>query len=77
MEEVVSASPMYKKTFYIQSRSWDYLVAANKFSEEVFKRAFVYDKPMLKYGYPRNDILHADNREQQLQQSIKKKVGIP
>lgn len=76
MEEVVSASPMYKKTFYIQSRSWDYLVAANKFSEEVFKRAFVYDKPMLKYGYPRNDILHADNRDS-IAASIKKKVGIP
>jgi len=76
MDEVVSASPMYKKTFYIQSRSWDYLVAANKFSEEVFKRAFVYDKPMLKYGYPRNDILHADNRDS-IAASIKKKVGIP
>ncbi len=76
MDEVVSASPMYKKTFYIQSRSWDYLVAANKFSEEVFKRAFVYDKPMLKYGYPRNDILHADNRDS-LASAIKKKVGIP
>ncbi len=76
MEEVVSASPMYKKTFYIQSRSWDYLVAANGFSEEVFKRAFVYDKPMLKYGYPRNDILHADNRES-IAAEIKKRVGIP
>ncbi|MBE5928363.1 MAG: bifunctional glycosyltransferase family 2 protein/CDP-glycerol:glycerophosphate glycerophosphotransferase [Lachnospiraceae bacterium] len=76
MEEVVSASPMYKKTFYIQSRSWDYLVAANGFSEEVFKRAFVYDKPMLKFGYPRNDILHADDREI-IAMDIKKRVGIP
>ena len=76
MEEVVSASPMYKKTFYIQSRSWDYLVAANAFSEEVFKRAFVFDKPMLKFGYPRNDILHADNKEQ-IAADIRKRLGIP
>lgn len=76
MEEVVSASPMYKKTFYIQSRSWDYLVAANEFSAEVFKRAFVFDKPMLKYGYPRNDILHADNKEE-IAAQIKEKTGIP
>ncbi len=76
MEEVVSASPMYKKTFYIQSRSWDYLVAANAFSEEVFTRAFVYDKPMLKFGYPRNDILHADNKES-IAADIRKRLGIP
>lgn len=31
---------------------------------------------MLKYGYPRNDILHADNRDS-IAASIKKKVGIP
>lgn len=76
MEEVVSASPMYKRNFYIQSRSWDYLVAANGFSEEVFKRAFVYDKPMLKFGYPRNDILHADNKEE-IAADLKAALGMP
>ncbi len=76
MEEVVSATPMYKRDFYIQSRSWDYLVAANGFSEEVFKSAFAYDKPMLKFGYPRNDILHAENKER-IASDIKKRIGIP
>lgn len=76
IEEVVSASPTYKKNFYIQSRSWDYLVSANGFSSEVFRRAFAYDKPLLEFGYPRNDILHSDNKEE-LAAKIKKNIGIP
>ncbi len=75
IEEVVSASPTYKRNFYIQSRSWDYLVSANGFSSEVFRRAFVYDKPLLEFGYPRNDILHSDNKEE-LAEKIKDKTGI-
>jgi CDP-glycerol glycerophosphotransferase len=31
---------------------------------------------MLMYGYPRNDILHAPNRDE-LARQIRKKVGIP
>lgn len=76
IEEVVSASPTYKKNFYIQSRSWDYLVSANGFSSEVFRRAFAYDKPLLEFGYPRNDILHSDNKEE-LAVKVKKGIGIP
>lgn len=76
IEEVVSASPTYKKNFYIQSRSWDYLVSANGFSSEVFRRAFCYEKPLLEYGYPRNDILHADNKEA-IAAKVKKNIGIP
>lgn len=76
MDDVLSASPTYKKNFYIQSRSWDYLVAANGFSDEVFRRAFEYDKHMLKFGYPRNDILHSPDRDK-IAADIKQKIGIP
>lgn len=76
MDDVLSASPTYKKNFYIQSRSWDYLVAANGFSDEVFRRAFEYDKHMLKFGYPRNDILHSPDRDK-IADDIKQKIGIP
>ena len=42
-----------------QSRNWDYLIAANKYSEQIFESAFMYPKEnILTYGYPRNDILH-------------------
>ncbi len=60
MGEVTSASPMYKRDVYIQSRSWDYLIAPNQFSADIFRRCFMYDGILLRSGYPRNDILHLD-----------------
>ncbi len=75
-EEVMGASPLYKAQFYKQSRVWDYLVAANKFSSEAFKSAFLFDKEMLEYGYPRNDILHSKDKEI-LAADLRKKLHIP
>ncbi len=76
MEEVYSATPLYKYEVYRQTRDWDYLIAANQFSSDVFKSCFLYDKKMLEYGYPRNDILHAPDREEKAA-AIRKKIGIP
>lgn len=75
-EEVMGASPLYKAQFYKQSRIWDYLIAANHFSTEAFKSAFLFDKEILEYGYPRNDILHSDNKEE-IAAKIRKKLNIP
>lgn len=76
MEDVTTASPLYKEQFYIQTRSWDYLVAPNQFSEDIFRRAFMYDGKMLETGYPRNDILYREDRER-LAAEIKDELGIP
>lgn len=76
MEDVTTASPLYKEQFYIQTRSWDYLVAPNQFSEDIFRRAFMYDGQMLETGYPRNDILYREDKEQ-LMREIKAELGIP
>jgi len=76
MDDVLSAAPTYKKDFYYQSRAWDYLIAANGFSDEVFKRAFEFNKHMLKFGYPRNDILHAADKDE-IAAKIKRNMGIP
>lgn len=77
MDEVTSASPLYKKHVYIQTRSWDYLVAPNQFSSDVFRRCFMYDNgTMLETGYPRNDILHLEDKAA-LTAEIKKELGIP
>lgn len=75
-EEVMGASPLYKAQFYKQSRVWDYLVSANHFSSNVFRSAFLYDKEMLEYGYPRNDILKSDHRDE-IATRIRKKLNIP
>lgn len=76
MDEVYSANPKYKKDFYQQSRLWDYLIAANPYSSEIFKSAFKFDKKMLEYGYPRNDTLYKNNNEAYITK-VKKTLDIP
>lgn len=76
MDNVVSANPDYKKEFYLQSRKWDYLIAANPYSEKIFESAFMYPKEkILTYGYPRNDILKNFTDADKVK--IKSKLGIP
>lgn len=76
MDEVHSANKDYKQDFYIQSRSWDYLVSANKYSTEIFRRAFKFDNPILELGYPRNDLLYHPKKDE-IARQIKEKLGIP
>ena len=76
LEEVYSASPMYKREIYKLSRAWDYFISANAFSSKVFRSCFMYDNTMLEYGYPRNDLMHAPNREE-LEKELKEKLNIP
>jgi CDP-glycerol glycerophosphotransferase len=75
-DDISSANPKYKEQVYKQSRVWDYLIAPNAFSSEVFRRCFIYDKAMLDTGYPRNDILHAKDRDE-IASKIRKKLNIP
>lgn len=75
-DDVKSATPRYKMQVYKQSRLWDYLIAPNQFSHEVFRRCFMYDEKMLDTGYPRNDILHAENKDE-IANKIRKKLNIP
>lgn len=77
MDDVYSASPTYKRQVYSQSRFWDYLISDNPFSTEVFQSCFLYEKEkILETGYPRNDILYADNKEE-IESDIRKRLGIP
>lgn len=75
-EEVCAASPLYKAQFYKNSRMWDFLVAANAFSANIFRSAFLYENRILEYGYPRNDILHAKDKEEKAEQ-IKQRLHLP
>lgn len=76
MEDVYSADPNYKENFYYQSRRWDYLSSANEYSTEIFRRAFKYDKEILEFGYPRNDILYQKNNDHDINR-LKKQLKIP
>ncbi|URM33428.1 bifunctional glycosyltransferase family 2 protein/CDP-glycerol:glycerophosphate glycerophosphotransferase [Cytobacillus firmus] len=75
MNEIHSANPKYKLHFYQQSRRWDYLISANQYSSEIFRRAFKFEKEMLEFGYPRNDLLHSPQKENKANE-IRKKLGI-
>jgi CDP-glycerol glycerophosphotransferase len=75
-EDVSSATARYKLQVYHQSRAWDYLIAPNPYSGEIFRRCFLYGKVMLETGYPRNDILHAvDSGERS--RRIKERIRLP
>lgn len=76
MDEVMSATPKYKANVFRQASNWDYLVAPNKFSSDIFRRAFMYSGAMLDSGYPRNDILYNGNNEKTINE-IRKELGIP
>ncbi len=51
----------YRERVAEESKKWDVLISASPFTTEVFRRCFVYKNEMLECGYPRNDVLFADN----------------
>ena len=65
----------YQDEFKRNSATWDYLIAQNQFSADIFRRAFAFDKTIVTTGYPRNDILFQKNKEQEINQ-IREKLGI-
>lgn len=66
----------YKKNFAENSSTWDYLLSQNRFSSEIFRRAFAFDKEMLEIGYPRNDVLFKKNHKKDISEP-KLQLGIP
>lgn len=77
LDDIHAASQNHKRMFYKQDKDWDYLISANRFSTDVFERAFLYPREkILEYGYPRNDILYSNNQDE-LVKEIKAELGIP
>ncbi|WP_445487898.1 CDP-glycerol glycerophosphotransferase family protein [Niallia sp. 03133] len=66
----------YKRNFLKESSNWDYLISPNKYSSDIFARAFGFHKTMIESGYPRNDALFNDNTEDNLI-ALKEKFGLP
>lgn len=76
LDDINSASPKYKQQVYKQQQAWDYLIAPNAFCSATFRRCFMFENTMLETGYPRNDILHAPNKDE-IAEQIKKQLHIP
>ncbi|MCY9012933.1 CDP-glycerol glycerophosphotransferase family protein [Bacillus inaquosorum] len=74
--EVDGPEKLARENFYLESRNWDYLISANRYSSNIFKRAFKFNKRVLELGYPANDIFFKKDISG-LRDELKEKVGIP
>ncbi len=63
-----------RESFLKESKSWDFLLAQNSYSAEIFKRAFSVTGKIITKGYPADDLLLSLNPEKS--DSIKHKLGI-
>ncbi|WP_016954460.1 bifunctional glycosyltransferase/CDP-glycerol:glycerophosphate glycerophosphotransferase [Catenovulum agarivorans] len=73
--ELAGPETAARDKFLQEVKNWDYLIAANQYSAQIFKRAFNFENEMLTHGYPSNDLLvKADSN---LVQNIKHKLKIP
>ena len=66
----------YKKNFVKETSKWDYLISPNRYSTEIFRRAFAFKNEMIESGYPRNDFLYQANNEKKIKE-IKQRYKIP
>lgn len=79
MEEVhmpATNAEKYIENFLKEAKKWDYLISPNPYSTEIFRRAFGYEKQIIESGYPRNDFLIKNNREEIID-DIKRKLSLP
>jgi CDP-glycerol glycerophosphotransferase len=54
---------------------WDHLLSPNAASTPLLRRAFGFDGPLHETGYPRNDVLSADDGR--LRAQVRRRLGIP
>jgi CDP-glycerol glycerophosphotransferase len=66
----------YLQALEREGRQWRLLLSPNRFSTPIFERAFRYSGEILESGYPRNDVLLADDREL-LAARVREQLGIP
>ncbi|MDK1473877.1 CDP-glycerol glycerophosphotransferase family protein [Streptomyces sp. 549] len=76
IEDVQFANSRYLENVAQESRSWSFLVSPNRFSTPILKRAFAFDGELLEAGYPRNDILHAADRDE-MAKRVRERIGLP
>ena len=66
----------YHDDFRKNTSLWQYLIAQNSYSSEIFRHAFDFKGEMLEIGYPRNDILINKNNKEDIDE-IKTRLNIP
>ncbi|MCZ2258655.1 CDP-glycerol glycerophosphotransferase family protein [Sporosarcina sp. G11-34] len=65
----------YRQNIISESENWSFLTSPNKYSSNIFERAFGFNGEIIESGYPRNDILYTAEKSHVV--GIKKKLEIP
>jgi CDP-glycerol glycerophosphotransferase len=73
---IFQGSKRYLAEFRRDVAKWDVLVSPNRFSTEVFRRAFRYDGKVIETGYPRNDILSSPEAHETAD-AVRRQLRIP
>ncbi|TXS13790.1 glycosyltransferase [Streptomyces sp. adm13(2018)] len=68
--------PNYHERLVQEAANWNILVSSNRFSTPILKRAMGYDGLIAETGYPRNDYLYADDRDERARE-VREKLGLP
>ncbi|MGE7432436.1 bifunctional glycosyltransferase/CDP-glycerol:glycerophosphate glycerophosphotransferase [Kitasatospora sp. NPDC001175] len=75
-EKVWFTDAQYLRHLEHEVPQWSLLVAANRWSAPVLRRAFRYQGEILESGYPRNDLLFASDREKTAER-VRERLGLP
>ncbi|MBT2366922.1 CDP-glycerol glycerophosphotransferase family protein [Streptomyces sp. ISL-10] len=70
------ANRPYIESLPARAAQWSVLVSPNRFSTPILRRAFGYDGEVVESGYPRNALLHAEDRAK-VAASVREHLGIP
>lgn len=69
---------LYRQNIITESKRWDYMVSPNRYSTDIFERAFQVERSkIIETGYPRNDKLVNEQHNADYIQRIKKSLNIP
>ncbi|MFF3685047.1 CDP-glycerol glycerophosphotransferase family protein [Streptomyces sp. NPDC002187] len=70
------ANRPYIESLPRRAAQWSLLVSPNRFSTPILRRAFGYEGEVLESGYPRNALLHAEDRVK-IAASVRERLEIP
>lgn len=66
----------YKRDLIIETGFWDVLISPNRYSSDIFRHAFHFNKTLLESGYPRNDVLFRENDDATIRR-LKNQLHLP
>ncbi|WP_318036750.1 CDP-glycerol glycerophosphotransferase family protein [Streptomyces chengmaiensis] len=73
--DTAQANRPYIDSLPRRAAQWDLLISPNRFSTPILRRAFGYEGEVLESGYPRNALLHSEDRHK-IAASVRERLGI-